>query len=32
VEAGLSSADISALQGVLAEIAECERLLAAARA
>jgi hypothetical protein len=29
---GLSSADISALQGVLAELAECERLLAAARA
>ena len=30
--AGLSSADIAALQGVLAELAECERLLAAARA
>jgi hypothetical protein len=29
---GLSSADISALQGVLAELSECERLLAAARA
>ncbi len=32
VMGGLSSADISALQGVLAELAECERLLAAARA
>ncbi len=31
VEAGLSSADIADLQGVLAEIAECQRLLAAAR-
>jgi DNA-binding transcriptional MerR regulator len=30
--AGLSSADLAALQGVLAELAECERLLAAARA
>ena len=29
---GLSSADISALQGVLVDLAECERLLAAARA
>jgi DNA-binding transcriptional MerR regulator len=29
---GLSSADLSALQAVLAELAECERLLAAARA
>jgi DNA-binding transcriptional MerR regulator len=32
VMGGLSSADLSALQGVLAEIGECERLLAAARA
>ena len=32
VMGGLSSADISALQGVLAELAECERLLVAARA
>ncbi len=32
VMGGLSSADISALQGVLAELAECERLLEAARA
>ncbi len=32
VAAGLSSADIAALQGVLAELAECERLLSAARA
>ncbi len=32
VGGGLSSADIAALQGVLAELAECERLLAAARA
>ena len=32
VAAGLSSSDLAALQGVLAELAECERLLSAARA
>jgi DNA-binding transcriptional MerR regulator len=31
VQAGLSRADLAALQGVLAELAECECLLAAAR-